>query len=159
MEVPLAALFGGWFFERLQEEAPIDLQMMNRQVSEIGKRRLAGTKVVDGKFEPFVREVFQMTNRAFRVFHYPRFRDLKCQRGGRKVELAQQRQQLFGYIGSPEGDRRDVYRHREFGVSRKRAPVGQVRERVRRNLNGEFVDEMRLFGQCDEFVWSGEDPG
>ena len=89
-------------FARLQmhilHEGTVDLQLLHRQAFQIGQRRVAGTKIIDGKADTGRAQGGNFTLGAIDIRQKQAFRHFKFDALGRHTGLVQQRQAALGKV-------------------------------------------------------------
>src|SRR5674536_108263 len=72
------------------DERLVELEVVNGQLGEVGKRGVARAVVVDGDSQPRLAEAFEYLNALRTIAHQDRFGDLQMERGGWQVEVRQE---------------------------------------------------------------------
>ncbi|MNP23058.1 hypothetical protein D3C76_1157540 [compost metagenome] len=134
----------------LQERA-VDLQHIQWQALEVGKRRIAGAEVVDRQADALVTNALEQADGALDVAHQGVFGDLQLQVMGRKTSM---RQCHFHFVGQrlvAKGHCRAIDRDLEGAVA-VTLELGQVLAGAAQHPQVQVDDQAVGFGDADETV-------
>ena len=136
---------------RLQERA-VDLDGVERELVEVGKRRVAGAEVVERQADARFGKLPQHRSRLFRVLHDKRFGDLEPQRALRDDGAAEVEAHLLDQLRPEQLPARDVdaHEHRRIRPRQLPLPARHLAHGARQDVGPELDDEVRLRGHGDE---------
>ena len=135
-------------FFHAEHEALVDLQLVDRQLLQVGERRVTGAEVVDRQLEAQARQALQRVHRTLRVVHDRALGDLQAEGFGRHDVLDQQGLELLRQLHVEQVAGREVDRdddaHATFVEHTPHA------RRLFEHPHGQHADEARLLGKRDE---------
>ena len=131
------------------DELLVDLEGVDRQALEVGKRGIAGAEVVDREGDADRLQAPQRRDRLLGVRHHHALGQLQLQLVGRDVVLGEDVAQAPDQVAAQQLRHRDVDRHGDVAQA-LRLPVGELRARLLHHPCTDLDDEPGFFGNRDE---------
>ena len=131
-----------------RDEGPVDLQLVDRHLAQVGQRGVAGAEVVDRQARAEVAQPGHGGQRPLGVGHDHALGDLELERLRRQAVGVQQTLDLLGQVAVQQVAHRQVDRHRQFAPVL--APGGALGDGALQHVTGERADEAGLLDGLHE---------
>src|SRR3712207_983988 len=93
-------------------EAPVDLELVDRETLQVGQRGIAGAEIVDGQADAEIPQCVELCLHVRAALHERALRDLKLEVAGRQPRFREDGLQALKEIGLLELPAREIDRDR-----------------------------------------------